>query len=329
MIISKKKGMQAVAIGIIYLIAFVSYGHQQTEVTPKSDEGDGSAYGLSAPGLGPELFAYDLVGNNDAQLALGISPNGKELYFTQARVQEQSISFELRRSVFVDNQWTPVEPVSFGSEYGDMEAFFNTSGQRLYFFSSRPENDALKPVQTMNLWYVERDMHSWGQPVLLGKPDSLVKYGWSATLLDDNTLYFTARPYENPGLADIYEVSITGDIFGDPKSIGEAINTSEYTENEPAIAPNGKYMVFYSAGRPDNLSSEMLGDLYISFRGIDGDWQEAIHLDAPINSTAEENWPRFSPGGKFLFFSSNRREGTEFPDLYWVSTRALLEYDKR
>ena len=64
-------------------------------------------------------------------------------------------------------------------------------------------------------------------------------------------------------------------------------------------------------------------------RGADGDWQEAIHLDAPINSRAEENWPRFSPDGKFLFFSSNRREGTELPDLYWVSTGALLEYDKR
>jgi hypothetical protein len=329
MIISKKKGMQAVAIGIIYLIAFVSYGHQQTEVTPKSDEGDGSAYGLSAPGLGPELFAYDLVGNNDAQLALGISPNGKELYFTQARVQEQSISFELRRSVFVDNQWTPVEPVSFGSEYGDMEAFFNTSGQRLYFFSSRPENDALKPVQTMNLWYVEKKTNAWGAPQMLGKPGSLAKYGWSAALLDDRTLYFTARPHEHPGLADIYEVSITDGSFGEPMSIGAAINSVEYTENEPAIAPNGDYLVFYSAGRPDNLSSEMLGDLYVSFRGNDGKWLDAVHIEAPINSAAEENWPRISPDGKFLFFSSNRREGTGFPDLYWVSTKALQKYGPR
>ena len=321
--------MLAVAIVTICLIALMSCDQQQLEVAPKSNEGDTSAYGLTAPSLEPELFAFDLVGNNDAQLALAISPDGKELYFTQARIHEQNISFKLKRSTFVDNQWTSVESVSFGSEYGDMEAFFDTSGQRLYFFSSRPENGAFKPVQTMNLWYVERDMRSWGMPVMLGKPESLVKYGWSATLLDDDTLYFTARPHENLGLADIYEVSITDDTFGEPKAVDEAINTLEYTENEPAIAPNGNYMVFYSAGRPDNLGSEMLGDLYISFRGADENWLAAIHMDAPINSTAEENWPRFSPDGKFLFFSSNRREGTEFPDLYWVSTRALQQYNKR
>jgi len=319
-------GIRAIATGACCLIVASSYGHEQTT---EPDTGKAMAYGLPAPGLKPELFAFDLLGSDDAQLALGISPDGKELYYTQARIGQQGISFKLKTSVFVDGKWGPVEPVSFASEHGDMEAFFSASGQRLYFFSSRPENDDSKPVQTMNLWYLERGSHSWGPPVLLGRPSSPVKYGWSAALLDDSTLYFTARPYENAGLADIYEVSIEDGKFGDPKSIGEAVNTPEYTENEPAIAPGGKYMVFYSAGRPDNLSTELLGDLYLSFRGTDGEWQEAIHLDAPINSTAEENWPRFSPDGKFLFFSSNRREGTEFPDLYWVSTRALLEYDKR
>ena len=87
--------------------------------------------------------------------------------------------------------------------------------------------------------------------------------------------------------------------------------------------------MFYSAGRPDNLSSDMLGDLYISFRGDDGEWMEAVHIGEPINSTAEENWPRISPHGRFLFFSSNRRDGVEMPDLYWVSTRALQQYDPR
>ena len=287
------------------------------------------AYGLSAPTLEPELFLFELVGNDDAQLALEMSPTGDELYFTRARIQDQDISFELQRSMLVNNQWTQPERVSFGSEYGDMEAFFNRSGQRLYFFSSRPGPGTTEPVQTMNLWYVEKKTNAWGAPQMLGKPGSLAKYGWSAALLDDRTLYFTARPHENPGLADIYEVSITDGSFGEPMSIGAAINSVEYTENEPAIAPNGDYLVFYSAGRPDNLSSEMLGDLYVSFRGDDGKWLDAVHIEAPINSAAEENWPRISPDGKFLFFSSNRREGTEFPDLYWVSTKALQKYDPR
>lgn len=311
------------------LVVLMSCDQQQKEAAPKLDKGSTSAYGLTAPGLEPELFAFDLVGNDHAQLALAMSPDGKDLYFTEASIGEQGISFKLRRSAFVENRWTSVEPVSFASEYGDTEAFFDASGQRLYFFSSRPENETSEPVQTMNLWYVEKNTHSWGPPVMLGNPGSVVKYGWSATLLNDDTLYFTARPHENPGLADIYEVSITGDSLGEPRVVDGGINTLEYTENEPAVAPDGNYMVFYSAGRPDNLSTELLGDLYISFRGADGNWLPAVHMDAPINSTAEENWPRFSPDGKFLFFSSNRREGAVLPDLYWVSTKALQQYNKQ
>ena len=74
------------------------------------------------------------------------------------------------------------------------------------------------------------------------------------------------------------------------------------------------------------MSSELLGDLYISFLQDNGAWGEPVHIDPPINSAAEENWPRISQDGKYLFFSSNRREGAEFPDLYWVSTEALEKY---
>lgn len=325
----RKSQMLVTTIMTSCLVALTSCEQQQMDVASGPDRDNTSAYGFDAPGLEPELFAFDLVGNDHAQLALAMSPDGKELYFTEASIGAQGISFKLKRSSFADNRWTPVAPASFGSEYGDTEAFFDTSGQRLYFFSSRPENETSERAPTMNLWYVEKDTNSWGPPVLLGNPGSVVKYGWSATLLSDDTLYFTARPHENPGLADIYEIPITGDSLGEPKIVSGGINTPEFTENEPAVAPNGNYMVFYSAGRPDNLSTELLGDLYISFRGTDGNWLPAVHMDAPINSAAEENWPRFSPDGKFLFFSSTRRKGTELPDLYWVSTQALQRYNRQ
>jgi hypothetical protein len=45
--------------------------------------------------------------------------------------------------------------------------------------------------------------------------------------------------------------------------------------------------------------------LYISARDS-GDWSIARHLDAGINSTADESTPSLTPDGRYLFFSSER-----------------------
>jgi len=323
--------IRAVGAGIVISCLPIIIACEPQRANSESNEESSAAfaYGFEAPGVVPELFGFDLLANDDAQLALAMSRKGGEMFYSQIRIGETGMSLEQMHSQYVDGRWTAPRPAFFASEHGEIEAFFNTDGDRLYFFSRRPETEPVTRATRWNLWYVERSNEGWSQPRLLGQPDSLVVRNWSANLLNDTTLYFTARPYEEHILAEIFEVSIAGDNFGEPRTAGSGINTREFTENEPALAPDGSYMVFYSAGRPDNLSDEMVGDLYISFRGEDGSWQEAVRLDEPINSTDEENWPRISPDGQFLFFSSNRREGVEFPDLYWVSTEALERYRNR
>jgi hypothetical protein len=285
-----------------------------------------TAFAFDPPGLVPEPFAPRLTLTDDAELAVALSPRLDELIFTRASIDPSGIHFALLISEFVDGEWIDPRPAPFASDRGEAEAFFNASGDRLYFYSGRPEPNATNPPRAMNLWFVEREGETWGEPRFLGRPDAPIEYGWSGSLSDDLAFFFTARPYDELGLADIYQVPISDDGFGVAESIGPPVNTPEYTENEPAVAPDGSYLVFYSAGRPDNLSSEMVGDLYISFRQGDGMWTESQHIDEPINSAAEENWPRISHDGKYLFFSSNRREGAELPDLYWVSTDALEKY---
>jgi len=282
--------------------------------------------GFEPPGLVPEPFAPRLTRTDEAELAVALSPQLDELIFTRASFDQGGIHFKLLASKLADGEWTEPGPVSFSSESGEAEAFFSASGDRLFFYSGRPEPGAENPPRAMNLWFVEREGAVWGEPTFMGQPYAPIEYGWSGSLLGDHTFFFTARPYDELGLADIYRVPIGDHGFGVAESIGPPVNTPGYTENEPAVAPDGSYMVFYSAGRPDNLSSEMVGDLYISFRHDDGTWTEPQHIDEPINSAAEENWPRISHDGKYLFFSSNRRDGAELPDLYWVSTKAFEKY---
>ena len=286
----------------------------------------GPAFPFEAPGVVPEPFAPEMIRTEDAELAIALAPRLDELFFTRISFGQSGVHFALLTSKIVDGEWTDPTPVLFSSDHGEAEAFFDASGDRLYFYSGRPEPGAEIPPRLMNLWFVEREGEAWGEPNFVGQPDAPIEYGWSGSLSGDHTFYFTARPYEELGLADIYRVAISDDGFGVAESIGPPVNTPEYTENEPAIAPDGSYLVFYSAGRPDNLSADMVGDLYISFRQNDGAWADPHHIDEPINSPAEENWPRISLDGRFLFFSSNRREGAELPDLYWVSAEVLEKY---
>ena len=322
-----RQSVGVTALGSVLCVAMVcGCGRSGQDITDDPREKAAQSFEFDPPGVVPKPFVPELIRTYRAEIAVAVSPGNDELFFTRASFDESGIHFELLFSKLVDGLWTTPHPVAFGSERGEAEAFLETSGDRLYFYSGRPEPGAENPPRAMNLWYVEREGEGWGEPVFMGRPEAPIEYGWSGSLLSDDTFFFTARPYEDLALADIYDVSISEDGFGEAQSIGPPVNTSEYTENEPAVAPDGSYIVFYSAGRPDNMSSEMLGDLYISFRQGDGTWAEPHHIDEPINSVAEENWPRISHDGKYLFFSSNRREGAEFPDLYWVSTEALERY---
>lgn len=323
----KKQSFGAMASVVVLFVAMIGGCGRcdQGEVDDPCEKGVQSPW-FDPPGSTPKPFLAELIRTNQAEIALAVSPRNDEFLFTRAFFDESGIHFSLHVSILVDGLWTAPQPVPFASELGEAEAFYDPSGDRLFFFSSRPRPGTEDPPRAMNLWFVEREREAWGEPVFIGKPDAPIEYGWSGSMLDDQTFFFTARPYEELGLADIYRVPISDDRFGVAETIGPPVNTPEYTENEPAIAPTDSYLVFYSAGRPDNLSAELLGDLYISFRQSDGTWGEPQHIDEPINSPAEENWPRISHDGKYLFFSSSRREGVELPDLYWVSTDALEKY---
>jgi len=78
-------------------------------------------------------------------------------------------------------------------------------------------------------------------------------------------------------------------------------------------------------------------DYWISFFGRDSTWSEPVNLGERFNTTEHEISPHFSPGGHYLFFSS---EGNPVgiadslqktitdkanADIYWVKAEALEE----
>ena len=102
--------------------------------------------------------------------------------------------------------------------------------------------------------------------------------------------------------------------------LGDAVN-SAYTELHPCIAPDERFLVFYS-NRPGHLGSRG-GDLYISFRGEDGAWRPAVNLGLAFNrGHLSTSFPRLSPDGKYLFFLKLISVPWQ-AEVYWVSASVL------
>jgi len=91
-------------------------------------------------------------------------------------------------------------------------------------------------------------------------------------------------------------------------------------ESDPFISTDERYIIICIKGRKDSLGEN---DLYISFRKNNRIWTDPVNMGNKINSPAKELFPRVSPDGKYLFFTSNK-EGNFF--TYWVNTKIIEDF---
>jgi Tol biopolymer transport system component len=95
--------------------------------------------------------------------------------------------------------------------------------------------------------------------------------------------------------------------------VGPPISTKSF-EGDPCIAPDGRFLIFYSAR--DGKSS----DLYVSFRDANGGWGVPINLGGKFNSSDDEYGAHMSPDKKYLFFTRHSSTGNT---IYWVASSAI------
>jgi Tol biopolymer transport system component len=161
-----------------------------------------------------------------------------------------------------------------------------------------------------NIWFVTRDGDTWGSPEPLGFQTP----GWEngSDLSVKGNLYFDSE--------DIYEIDFAEGREHQPVKLGKAIN-SDHTELHPCIAPDERFLVFYS-NRPGHFGSGG-GDLYISFKDEDGTWKQAVNLGEEFNKGhLSTSFPHLSPDGKYFFFLKLVSVPWKV-EVYWVSSDAL------
>lgn len=135
-------------------------------------------------------------------------------------------------------------------------------------------------------------------------------------------LYFTssranAKIYEASGtpFTDLYKVATKAANvdMSTVAPLGDLINDANINEGCTTFSPDGRTMVF-AKGNTGKRKGAIDVDLYMS-RFRNGVWGEPT----PININTPDYWestPAFSPDGKTLYFSSNRKGGLGGNDIW-------------
>ncbi len=296
----------------------------------------GKYYSQAPPGLVPELFASGILSTGHHEHSGPIySPDMRHLFFTVADQDQHVILYQHREG----NQWSKTKVAPFSGRYSDDRPFFSVDGTRLFFESKRPVDDD-STGGNWNWWYSDLSNLGWGDARLEEDFSSLDMS--TPAIAASGNLYFCATRPEGFGRSDIYVAEFVAGRYKDPVNLGELVNSTAM-EAWLHVAPDESYLLFSSFGR-DSVSG-----LYVTFKGPDGAWTEAMALDETINAEGDERFVTVSPDGKYLFFNSQRDGYPPFStnaltvrdlksrllapqssrsrgDIYWVDAKVLERF---
>jgi len=276
----------------------------------------GPYLGQKPPGKIPVKFPFDYMPPGyKLHSAPAFMPGGEEVYFSA-----MDFSVRFSEKIFfmkiVAETWTSPKVAPFSGSTFDGSPSISRDGRYLFFSSARKlDGEGMIDTGERNIWYVERKGEDWGSP----RPLDFRTEGWEngSDLSERGNLFFDSK--------DIYEIKFPPEETGVVNKLGDAIN-SDFTELHPCVAPDERFLVFYSS-RPGHHGSES-GDLYISFINDNGTWKQAVNLGKQFNKGhLSTSFPRLSPDGRYFFFLKL----VSIPwqaEVFWVSVKALDDLNK-
>jgi len=206
--------------------------------------------------------------------------------------------------------WTAPRRAPFfvkGYRFGDFT--FSPNELKLYFTSDRPLGPGEGKAESSNLWEVEYADGDWLIPrPLTGSVNTVLHESYPSVSSQGDLFFFRRYDAEN-GASEILSSELKGGKYAEPVRLSAAVNTG-WDEWDPCVSSDGRILVF--ASKQPGFGED---DLYVSFRGADGEWSMAINLGKTINSPHSENRPFITADNRYLFFSSSSGGNR---DIYWV-----------
>jgi Tol biopolymer transport system component len=126
---------------------------------------------------------------------------------------------------------------------------------------------------------------------------------------DGKTLYFTKRT-PRPLLWVIVVSHFRAGKWSTPEV---AEFSGQYSDFDPIVSPDGKKL-FFCSNRPVEGQVRQDFDIWVVEKMATGKWSAPKHLDAPINTKAQEFYPSVTAAGT-LYFSSTREGGKGRGDI--------------
>ena len=139
---------------------------------------------------------------------------------------------------------------------------------------------------------------------------------------DEKTLYFASNMPGTKGESDIFKVAVNADgTFGTPVNLIGKINT-EGRETFPYITKENE--LFFASDGHQGLGGL---DIFVTKLNDQGEPGEIINIGSPVNGPVDDFAFIINNATQVGFFSSNRKEGMGFDDIYSFKEIKKLESD--
>lgn len=273
---------------------------------------------LHAPAT-PERLAPGVLSTDAEESALNLSPDGRVLLFARSRIWfPASRIATVMQAERTASGWTEPVPAAFSRGFSDIDPFIGRDGERVFFSSMRPVDG--RPRKDFDLWML-RWQDGAARPENLGPQVNSDADDLYPSVDRDGTLYFGSERSGGQGGWDLYRARRLPDgRYGPAENLGPPLNTGAWEYN-PAVAPDGSFLIFASLERPGGQGA---GDLWIARRGADGRFGTPQPLGGGVNTPADDYHPSLSPDARTLFFVRRDPARGQGADFYWVSLDAVL-----
>ena len=249
-----------------------------------------------------------------------LSSNGNEAYFTIQNLNESKGA--IVKTEKLNDTWSNFEIVSFSGTYRDIEPFLSPDNLKLYFSSNRPHGKDNKQID-YDIWYVERTTINspWSQPKNIGAPVNTKYNEFYPSLSKNNNLYYTSDKFTATTKDDILFAKWNNSSYQKPVKLNENVNGKGYEFNA-FISPEEDFLLYTIYKADDGFGS---GDLYVSFKNINGEFTKRQNLGKTINSSRMDYSPFYDTTSGILYFTSKRDNTKDIKTSDFKSFQEMAE----